>query len=535
MEKALGELQLKNAFGLAKLNFQGNGREAEMKANRFSIVTMAVGIVIVGACAKPASHPPAMAPGDGAALKSLELSVGKVSPGFSPGRTAYQAKVGQRAERITVFPKTIDADASVSVNGRPVTGGRSSGEIDLPVGRTIVSIEVTSRDGIERKTYTVKVIRAYPTPDWVRLKEKTPWTPRDSAGELVFHERMWLLGGYIPEVINDVWSSPDGEQWTRMGTVPCAAGVNIPVNFVFDDRMWVVCNDGQLYATADGTNWALVTDRAPWKGRYAAGGVVFAGRMWVMGGPGFNDIWSSGDGVDWTLETAHAPWSRRQLFSMLQVLDGRIWLLGGGITVYHPFKAYRDVWNSADGKNWTRVSGQAPWPARIWSPSAVYRNRLWVFGGFRSEPTWNNFNDVWYSSDGVGWSQLETENIWSPRHELSAYVFRDKLWVVGGNSWPLQNDVWYLEIPGLAFLSQPVIEEFVNAQYLYPAHADFNRSRGPISYRLIEAPAWLSIDQATGGISGTPPAVGDAMVTVEAFDAAGETARQTYTLHVIPM
>ena len=30
-------------------------------------------------------------------------------------------------------------------------------------------------------------------------------------------------------------------------------------------------------------------------------------------------------------------------------------------------------------------------------------------------------------------------------------------------------------------------------------------------------------------------AVGDAMVTVEAFDAAGETARQTYTLHVIPM
>ena len=52
---------------------------------------------------------------------------------------------------------------------------------------------------------------------------------------------------------------------------------------------------------------------------------------------------------------------------MLVVYDRKLWLIGGGITIYHPFKAYRDVWSSSDGKSWTKVTDQAPWPARIWS------------------------------------------------------------------------------------------------------------------------------------------------------------------------
>jgi hypothetical protein len=385
----------------------------------------------------------------------------------------------------------------------------------------------------------VKVIRDYPTPSWVKVRDECPWTPRDSAGELVFKDRMWLLGGYIPELINDVWSSADGSNWTKAGSVPCESGINIPVNLVYGGRMWVVCNDGHLYSSEEGSHWDLVTDQAPWRGRYAAGGVVFAGKMWVMGGLKgdhlFNDIWSSADGVHWELENEHAPWSRRQLFSMVAVFDDRIWVMGGGITIYHPFRAYNDVWNSPDGRNWHKVTDRAPWPARIWSSSVVYRNRLWVLGGFRSEPVWTNLDDAWYSADGARWQKLESEARWSARHEISAYVFDGKLWVVAGNSWPLKNDVWSLEIPGLVFLSQPVIEEFVTAQYSYQAHADFNESRKPIRYRLLAHPPWLSIDRDTGLICGTPETVGDVTVTVEAYDEAGETARQTYTLHVVPL
>ncbi len=155
--------------------------------------------------------------------------------------------------------------------------------------------------------------------------------------------------------------------------------------------------------------------------------------------------------------------------------------------------------------------------------------------GFRAEPTWNNFNDVWYSDDGKNWRELVTDTIWSPRHELSAYVHDRRLWVVAGNAWPLKNDVWSLELNGLTFVSQPVIEEFLGTGYRYETRADFNKSGEPVSYRLVKGPSWLRMDAKTGILTGVPDNTGDTEVTIEAFDAQGETARQTYTLYVIPV
>ena len=481
-------------------------------------------------------------------LKSLALNGATFTPGFSPGRTSYTAHVPHSVDSVTVTAELARPDttgraealrARLTVNGGPAASGEASPPVRLEVGRNLVPIEVTTQDGKTKTTYVVKVIRSYPTPTWVNVAEACPWLPRDSAGELVFKGRMWLFGGYTPEIINDVWCSADGTHWTQVGTIPNTSGVNIPVNFVHDDRMWVSCADGALFSSPDGVDWTLATNEATWRSRYAAGGVAFADKMWVMGGLKegclFNDVWSSPDGVHWTLEVEEAPWSKRQIFAMAAVHDNKMWLLGGGITVYHPFKAYNDVWCSPDGARWTQVTPQAPWTPRIWAASAVYKNRLWVLGGFRAEPAWENFNDVWYSADGANWNQLITETVWSPRHEVSAYVFDDKLWVVAGNAWPLQQDVWCLDVPGLVFLTQPVIEEFVTAGYCYRARADFNQSGGKVRYRLLENPAWLDIEPETGLIKGAPNALGDFPITIEAYDDAGETARQTYTLHVVPV
>jgi len=430
-----------------------------------------------------------------ASLKALAVSPGELSPGFSSGRKVYTVYVPHAVEEVHLTPEASSAGAALVINGTGVQSGRATNPLELQVGRNPIHVDVTAPDGETEGRYQVKVVRSHATPSWVRAAEANAWSPRDSAGELVFRDRMWLFGGYTPGLVNDVWSSLDGVSWEQVGSIPCPSGINIPVALVHDDRMWIASKDGRVFSSEDGADWSLVSERVPWGGRYAAGGVAFDGRMWAMGGCGdgglHNDIWSSADGVDWTLEVPEAPWSRRQLFSGLAVLDDRIWLIGGGVTNYHPFRAYRDVWNSPDGKTWNKVIDCAPWPARIWSSCAVYRDRLWLFSGFRAEPTWNNFDDVWYSSDGGHWNQLSSESIWSERHEVSPYVFDGKLWVVGGNSWPLMNDAWYLEIPGLTFTSQPVIEEFVGARYSYQSHADFNESRQPIRYRLVESPGWL--------------------------------------------
>jgi len=95
--------------------------------------------------------------------------------------------------------------------------------------------------------------------------------------------------------------------------------------------------------------------------------------------------------------------------------------------------------------NWTLITDAAPWQPRLWFSAVVYRDRMWVLGGWSKEH--DNFGDVWYSSDGKNWTELKSDVIWKSRHEHSAYVFKDKIWVAGGHARPLNSEVWNIEIP----------------------------------------------------------------------------------------
>jgi len=465
--------------------------------------------------------------------------------------------VAHDVETVRIKISANDPHAKINIDGISLSNNQETEPIRLKVGRNIIHVGIIARDGTTKKELAIKIFRGYPVPAWKKISETSPWTPRDSAGELVFKNRMWIFGGYIPALTNDVWCSSDGIKWIQTGTIPTSKGVDLPIAFIFNNRMWITDIEGNLFSSPDGAKWTLVTDRAPWKGRHAAGGAVFKEKIWVMGGLQngqlLNDIWSSPDGAQWKLETDRAAWPKRQIHNNLMELDNKLWLIGGSISgsSYYPFQAYNDVWNSTDGVHWKKVIGNAPWTPRIWSSSVVYKDRLWLLGGFRSEPVWENLGDVWYSADGANWRQLTAvpacrhsgnnnvpvaavaNSIWTRRHEASAYVFNDAIWMAGGMVWPLVNDVWRLEITGLTFITEPVIEGYVNALYSYTARADFNNSRKPVSYRLIESPAWLNVDLKSGLISGIPSNTGDAQITVEAADTTGEIVQQHYILHIL--
>ena len=156
-----------------------------------------------------------------------------------------------------------------------------------------------------------------------------------------------------------------------------------------------------------------------------------------------NDVWSSADGKEWKLEVEHAPWSKRA-HAQAVVFDDKIWVMGGGL--WHPeHVAGNDVWCSEDGVNWTQVTEAAPWGPRLWFSLVVYREHMWVLGGWSKET--DNYGDVWYSKDGKNWTELKSDVIWKARHELSALVFQDKIWVYGGHARPLNSEVWTLDIP----------------------------------------------------------------------------------------
>ena len=262
-----------------------------------------------------------------------------------------------------------------------------------------------------------------------------------------------------------MWSSADGKTWTEATPEAAWKHSDLSMSLVFDDRMWFMGgwyngrmpgheSGNEVWSSTDGAQWQQATEHAAWSPRLAAAVVVFKGRMWLLGGTEDyyfgtqqslkNDVWSSADGKYWKQEIEHAAWSPRA-YHQAVVLGDKIYLYGGGNYVPE-YEARNDVWMSSDGAHWEQVTAAAPWEPRLWFSAAVYRERMWVLGGWHDQPS-TNLGDVWHSADGRRWQQLKSDVVWKERHEHSTYVMDDKLWVVGGHARPLTNDVWSLELP----------------------------------------------------------------------------------------
>lgn len=207
---------------------------------------------------------------------------------------------------------------------------------------------------------------------------------------------------------NDVWCSANGADWTLVAQAPWstrgAAGA-----VVFDGRMWVMggfdgrdfSHSDEVWSSTNGVDWQLVC-RAPWGARAMHACLVYGKWMWVLGGgiyddrhpfntiADYSDVWRSADGVNWELVTAEAGWVARRFHCAAVFADGgyhKMWVLGG----YHQGNR-NDVWSSRDGRTWTEE--QTAWPVRHEPGCLVFGERLWIIGGFGE----TLYNDVWAGS-----------------------------------------------------------------------------------------------------------------------------------------
>lgn len=302
--------------------------------------------------------------------------------------------------------------------------------------------------------------------NWV-LEGNAPWQPRDSQAEFAFHDQIWLVGGWFDSFQappRDVWVSGDGKTWRKMPGEAPFQHTDLPMSLTFSEKMWIMGGwyngrlpghsaSNQVWSSVDGESWVKEAEKAAWTPRLAGAVVEFKGRMWLLGGiedyyfgnekSVKNDVWSSADGKNWQLETASAGWSPRA-YHQAVVLNDRIYIFGGGNYV-PKYEGKNDVCSSADGKNWICETEKAAWEPRLWFSSVVYRNAIWVLGGWAKDK--DNFGDVWYSANGRDWKRLNSKTIWKARHEHSAVVMRDRIWLYGGHARPLSNEVWSLQLP----------------------------------------------------------------------------------------
>jgi len=299
---------------------------------------------------------------------------------------------------------------------------------------------------------------------WTLATDSADWAARSSHTSVVYDNKMWIMGGIdsSDNYKNDVWYSTNGETWTCATSSADWGPREQPTCIVYDNKMWImggmvnskIYND--VWYSEDGITWTCATSSANWNKRRCHTSVVYNDKIWILGGLGLNsntrmdDVWYSTNGKDWTVATYSPGWSPRNSHTCI-VYDGKMWVMGGQSYSYSTGVTYNDdIWYSEDGITWQEAIDSADWSQRAMHSSLVYVNKMWVLGGsYRDASGWYWYNDVWYSEDGVTWTQTANLPEWDARYFHTSLVYNDLMWVMGGSTndgiYPKSittNDVW---------------------------------------------------------------------------------------------
>lgn len=160
-------------------------------------------------------------------------------------------------------------------------------------------------------------------------------------------------------------------------------------------------------------NWELVTEHAAFCPRDTAEDAVFAGKMWISnayqaGGGLIKDLWNSSDGVNWTKVLDEVPYDG---YAEFVVFEDRLWAIKSS------------VWNSPDGVAWTKVLDRTPFGTRGYGECVVFDGKIWQLGSGK---------DVWNTRDGVNWECVTAEAPFGSRWASAVAVYDGKLWLCGG-------------------------------------------------------------------------------------------------------
>jgi hypothetical protein len=175
---------------------------------------------------------------------------------------------------------------------------------------------------------------------WEEVTASAPWDPRAGLSSAVLGEHLYVLAG----------SQNDDSS---------IIGAGGPARLYYQD----------VWRSTDGADWELMTDAAPWEPRAGAVTVVRDDKIFLFGGedgftceplpdceaPYFNDVWVTADGATWELVTEAAGWSPRP-GHVCELVGNQFLCFGGFGLLVNP----TDMWVSDDGAEWSELPTN-PW------------------------------------------------------------------------------------------------------------------------------------------------------------------------------
>jgi len=305
------------------------------------------------------------------------------------------------------------------------------------------------------------------------------------------HYVCWKAPGVgVDAVVTLEYNVDNGKKWIKLATTTNSGKFlwTVPNHVSKECKMRVSDNNsggsGESESTfstvpsqeVSGYNWVKATENAAFVCRDGAGAVTYRDKMWLLGGwnpraedKGFfpricnNEVWSSTDGVTWTLEKPNtfvddtfdptSDWEGRHTAGYV-VHKGKMWIVGGDCNQGH---FQYDVWNSDNGKKWHYVNEghPVPWGPRALHHTVAFKDKIWVMGGQTIPPFVPGeeifYRDIWNTSDGIHWEKITPKEPYWPQRGMigGSAVFTGRMWILGGGTYdtPKRPDrVYYNDV-----------------------------------------------------------------------------------------
>ncbi|MCK9631069.1 MAG: PGF-pre-PGF domain-containing protein [Methanoregula sp.] len=331
---------------------------------------------------------------------------------------------------------------------------------------------------------------AVPGGNWTEINGSAEFPERYHHTSVVFDDKMWVIGGYDSVggydggFRNDTWYSSGGSVWYEANASAKFPARNLHSSVIYNSKMWVIGGQSfggyphkDIWSSTDGIIWNMVTDTAGFSARYSHASINFLNKIWVIGGydGGYDDeVWASSDGVSWNKISSDGDHFTGRASHSSLVFNNKIWVIGGDTTgIDTGYK--NDVWYSSDGITWTEtaVVGDRFTP-RHSHTSVVYDNKMWVIGGLSATGI---MDDAWYSTDGITWIKTTPTLAPPARESHTSVVSGSKMWIIGGyDGSSNKNDVWASLIAPVAGFSAspvsgnaPLLVTFTDASLEFPS------------------------------------------------------------------
>ncbi len=244
--------------------------------------------------------------------------------------------------------------------------------------------------------------------------------------------------GYLNQVVEHRYCSgtaTDGIYWKHAGDLTYE-GSNLSSVF-FNNKIYTLGREfnstgvstQKLLTRVEGENWNI-TNLSNQPVLPFGPLVVFNNKLWIVPSQGIPNtaqkVFYSNDGITWTEAGNNSfPVALRD-FTVLS-FNNKLWVIGGYSSIYS-----RKVYYSSDGITWTEAGNDSLPIPLIKHSSVVFNNKMWIIGGIDSYLNGTDSRKVYYSSDGITWTEAGNNALPLPMKLHASVVFNNKIWVIGG-------------------------------------------------------------------------------------------------------